>query len=191
MLQELKFKIVGTSPLLMHNGQLADPLNKYARALKEISGKRSKTEADHEEMARLEFLGGLYLNDGQPCIPGHVLEAALIGKGGAARKQRMGKQAAAGLYCLDNFPLEYDGPKGADSLWADEAFRLAALVKVQQSRVVRTRPMFKDWSAIVTVSFDTDFVNPDDVRLWIDIAGSEVGLMDWRPRYGRFSVEEL
>ena len=31
--------------------------------LKSVSGKRKKTEADHEEMARIEFVAGLYMNE--------------------------------------------------------------------------------------------------------------------------------
>jgi len=76
----------------MHNGQLADPSNWYSRAIKAISGKRGKTEADYQEMARLEWMGSLYLAQGVPCIPGYVLEATLIGRGGAARKEKMGRQ---------------------------------------------------------------------------------------------------
>jgi hypothetical protein len=33
--------IEGTAPIIMHNGQTADPLNQYAKAIKQISGKLS------------------------------------------------------------------------------------------------------------------------------------------------------
>jgi hypothetical protein len=46
--------------------------------MKRVSGKRAKTDADFEELARLEFLGGLYLHNGEPCLPGEVIEAALV-----------------------------------------------------------------------------------------------------------------
>jgi hypothetical protein len=49
MYKLLSLTIVGTAPLLMHNGQTADPLNKYAKMLKSVSGKRKKTEADHRK----------------------------------------------------------------------------------------------------------------------------------------------
>jgi len=188
MIEKLNFRIVGTAPLIMHNGQLADPANEWSRAIKEISGKRKKTEADYKEMARLEWMGALYLQDGQPCIPGYVFEAALIGRGGAARKQKMGKQAAAGLYVTKNFPLVYDGPREPKELWPDERFRLVVPVKVGQARIMRTRPIFAEWSAEIEVELDPQLVNADDVRLWVGVAGYEVGLMDWRPKYGRFSV---
>ena len=188
MIETLSFKIRGMAPLLMHNGQLADPGNEWARAMKEISGKRAKTAADYEELARLEFLGGLYLNREGPIIPGRVLEGALIGKGGAARKQRMGKQAAVGLYVVRNFSLEYDGPKDPNELWKDERFRSRELVSVGQARIMRTRAIFEEWSADVNFEIDTEFVNIEDANLWMSIAGRESGLMDWRPKHGRFEV---
>lgn len=190
MSEKLTFKIRGVAPLLMHNGQLADPGNQWARAMKEISSKRAKTTADYEEMARLEWFGSLYLHEGEPCIPGYVLEATLIGRGGAARKQKMGKQAAAGLYVTDNFLLEYDGPHDPEELWKLEEFRYQVLVRVQTSRVLRTRPIFHKWAATVSFEVEPDLVNVADAKLWMAIAGRESGLMDWRPKFGRFEVIE-
>ena len=123
MNENLKFRLTGVAPLIMHNGRMADPRDQYARAMKEISSKRKKVDADFEEMARLEWMGGLYLSDGAPCIPDYVLEAALIGRGGAARSQKMGKEAAAGMFVMKNFPLEYNGPKDPTELWEVEEFR--------------------------------------------------------------------
>lgn len=190
MIEKLDFQIRGVAPLLMHNGQLADPANEWTRAIKEVSGKRKKTDADYEEMARLEWMGSLYLSNGRICIPSYVLEGCLIGKGGAARKQRMGKQAAAGMYVTTDAPLEYEGPREAAELWKLPAFRFRIPVRVGQARVVRTRPMFTEWAAGVQIEVDTELVNADDVRLWMHIAGREVGLMDWRPKCGRFEVVE-
>ena len=62
MYKSISLMIVGTSPLVMHNGQTADPLNKYAKMLREISAKRRKTEADFIEMARIEFVAALYMD---------------------------------------------------------------------------------------------------------------------------------
>jgi len=48
--------------LIMHNGQTADPLNPFSKAMKEISSKRKKTDTDYEAMANIEYRAGLYLN---------------------------------------------------------------------------------------------------------------------------------
>ena len=42
MYRQLSLTIVGTTPLVMHNGQSADSLNKYSKMLKEVAGKRKK-----------------------------------------------------------------------------------------------------------------------------------------------------
>jgi hypothetical protein len=183
----LTFRIQGVAPLLMHSGQLADPLNDWARRMKKVSGKRQKTEADHQELGRLEYLGSLYLLNGEPCIPAHVLEASLIA---AAKKRREGPLAKSGMFCADDFPLLYDGPHRPEDLCRDPEFRLVIGVVVQRNRVMRTRPMFREWAADVSIGFLPDVADPAQIRQWLISAGETVGLMDWRPRFGRFAVVE-
>jgi hypothetical protein len=184
--QALKFKITGVAPLLMHNGQTADPLNPHSKSIAEITSKRKKTEADHREVARREFFAGLYLMNGEPCIPGEMMEAALV-KG--AMKEKRGPAAKAGLIVEDNSSLHYDGPRTAEDLWADERFRLRVPAKIQAARVIRTRPRFDGWSAVVVVEFLPSLLNPTDVRSFLVTAGEQIGIGDWRPRFGRFTVE--
>src|SRR5512147_548873 len=108
--QVRKYKLTGVVPLLMHNGQLANPINPIVKDIKKISGKRDKTEADLEELARLEWYGSLYLDEGRPCIPGEVLEATFLA---GSKKKKKGPQAKAGVFCDQNFPLVYNGSNGA------------------------------------------------------------------------------
>ncbi|WP_245293458.1 hypothetical protein [Methylobacterium sp. CCH5-D2] len=186
--QRLNFRLTGVSGLVMHNGQLANPLNPFAKALKAVSGKRAKTDADFEEMARIEFLGGLYVGEDGPCIPGELIEATLIS---AAKKVKRGPQAKAGILSDGNHPILYDGPRNPDALWAEERFRLVAGVKVGQARIMRTRPIFREWSADVFVDFMPDALNASEVEQMMRTAGSVIGLGDWRPRFGRFTAERL
>lgn len=172
----------------MHNGQLADPLNRFAREMKKISGKRNKTEADYEELARLEFLGGLYVNDGGPCVPGELVEAALVE---AAKKMRRGNQAKAGIIVDGTFALEYDGPRDPQQLWETPAFRLVAGVKIQRNRIMRTRPIFHEWACEVAIDFLPGQLNRSEVEELAATAGSIVGIGDWRPKFGRFTASAL
>lgn len=111
--KKLKLIFTGLSPLLMHNGQLADPLNEFTKKMKEVSGKKKKTEADFEQLAKFEFLGSLWLNDkGKPIIPSHVIEA--VGVAGA-KKIRDGQTAKAAFFAEDAL-LTYTGPKEAGQL---------------------------------------------------------------------------
>jgi hypothetical protein len=186
MWKSQSYTIRGVSPLLMHNGQLADPLNQFSKALKTVTGKRNKTEADHEEMARLEWYGGLYLFNGEPCVPGMNIESAL---NEAARKQRKGQQAKAGLYVDGLFPLLYDGPRDPHLLWQHEAFRRRGPVRVQRNTVMRMRPIFQEWACAFAIHFDDRLLNPAEVSHLLTYAGDNVGLGDWRPKHGRFVVE--
>ena len=187
MFEKYACKITGVSPLILHNGQLANPLNYYAKEMKKISGKKNKTDADMEELARYEWHGSLYLSDGKVCIPGEMIEAHLIE---AAKKQRKGQQTKAGLFCDGMFQLDYDGPSDLDALWQDESFRLTAGVKIQRNRVMRTRPIFPKWTLAVEVLYNPSQLNLDEIGEFFRIGGELIGLGDWRPRFGRYVIEE-
>lgn len=184
--QTLNFKIIGVAPLLMHNGQLADPLNPHSRHIAEITGKRKKVESDHIEIARREFFGSLYLSNGEPCIPSEMIEAAIVR---GAMKEKRGPAAKAGLLVEHHARLEYDGPHDPKALWDDERFRLRAAAKVGQQKVMRTRPHFAEWSADIAVKFLPTLLNAREIKGFLFAAGEQIGIGDWRPRFGRFRVE--
>ena len=185
--KELKFQITGVAPLILHNGQTADPLNSFSKSIAEITGKRKKTDADHREVARREWFAGLYLSDGEPCLPFQLWEAVLIE---GAKKHKRGPAAKAGIIVEAHTPLLYDGPRKPDELWEDERFRLRVSAKVGTSRVMRTRPFFKNWSTELPVKFLPDLLNAAELMGFLVAAGVQVGIGDWRPRFGRFAVKE-
>ena len=183
----LKVDIIGTAPLIMHNGQTADPLNRYAKAMAEISGKRSKTEADLEQMAWLDFIGSLYMGTDGPVVPGRLIEAAIVE---GAKKSKLGKLATAGVIVEQNPAVQYEGPRTARELFADEAFRFSVPVRVRQSRIVRCRPIFREWALAFEVAYHSEVINARDIETAIRNGGMFCGIGDWRPRYGRFSLRK-
>ncbi len=188
MYQQLKFRVRGVCPLLMHNGRLSNPLNSFSKAMKKISGKRSKTDEDFAELARVEFLGGLYTDkEGHPVLPGELIEATIVS---GAKKKRRGPAAKAGIIVEGDALLVYSGPKTAEKLVEDDAFRNSSSAKIQQNRIIRTRPQFNEWECEFTVHYLPDQVDPGEVKEWVEIAGRVCGFGDWRPRYGRFEVLE-
>lgn len=187
--QTLKFRITGEVPLLMHNGQLADPLNKWSKAMKAVSGKRKKTDSDHEEMARLQWYGSLYLLDGKPCLPGEVIEATFIN---AAKKSKLGTQAKMGVFCPGNYPLHYDDEHDSiDDLWNGNNHRHTCMGVINRNRVPVTRPMFTGWSVDCEIVYDDEVLNEREMWTILETAGRYIGLCDWRPRYGRFTVSSI
>jgi hypothetical protein len=183
--KELKFKITGVAPLLFHNGQLADPINPHTVSIAAITSKRKKTEADHTEIGKREFFGSLYLMNGEPCIPAEMIEAAFI-KG--AMKEKRGPAAKAGLIVEHHTKLDYVGPRKPEQLWEDKKFRLRVPAKVGQAKVIRTRPLFNDWSATIVVKYLPTLINAGEIRSFLLAAGEQIGIGDWRPRFGRFEV---
>ena len=190
-LPTLSFRLSGQSPLLCHNGQTADPRNSYAKAMKAISGKRKKTDADLEELARIEWLAGLYRTSNDLVVTSHILESAFVA---GAKKSKRGQQAKSGLFVPDHASLMFEGKPGVindetlNQMYESDAYTFTCGVKVGMSKVMRTRPIFKDWSLVVTVQYDPDLLNQQEVKDFVVDAGRQVGIGDWRPKYGRFSA---
>lgn len=194
------FKAVISGPaLLMHNGRLANPLDPYTKALKAatVEAKRQKkTDEALIEVARVEFQGGLYHDDDiGPYLPCEAVQGMLVE---GSRKAKQGREFVSVSVEEDRIPLEYKGPRDRDGLWANEKFRHSAGVKVSTSRVMRMRPIFRNWKATFTIAIEDDAaVTPADVEKALAIAGRKIGLGDWRPgsprggRHGRFVVESF
>lgn len=187
MYKTLKIDVVGIAPLIMHNGQTANPLNKFAKAMKEVSGKRKKTEADFIEMARIEFSAGLYMGPDGPVIPSQMIEAAVVN---GARKSKDGKLVLAGVIVEKNATMLYDGPKTVQGLLDDERFRIVSPVRIGQQKVMRTRPIFTNWRAELEILFLDDILNERSLVTAVRNAGMYSGFGDWRPRYGRFTLAQ-
>lgn len=180
--------ITGTTPLLMHNSRLANPLDPVVKSIKKVTSKTKKTDEDHEEIARLEHAGSLYIDEVVgPYIPGGNIERALLD---AARVSRQGKTIERGVFIETNInPIAYKGPRTTDGLWADENFRHMASVKVQRARTMRCRPVFRDWKTSAEGILDPSIIDFEALSDICTTAGQIIGLGDWRPRFGRFVAE--
>lgn len=173
------------SPLLMHNERMADPLNSYAMEVAKISKKRGKTEADHLEVARLEFVGGMYFDEEMgPCMPVWNV-VRMIQEAG--KRHKLGKSVLRGVVpAAQIVPVLYDGPRTIEEMWNDGRFYLRASVGVGQSRVIRTRPCFEDWQVEAEIEVDLTVLDPEKINQLVEEAGRYEGLGDNRPKFGRF-----
>lgn len=181
------YKIQGSTPIMMHSEQLANPFASLTREIKAITGKRKKTEDDLLEISRLEWLGGLYYdNDAGVHIPGYNILACII-SGGKLHKLGSAIRRAV-VVQEDMVPLKYDGPKDPDKLFADKRFVDIRSVKVGTSKVVRCRPIFKSWAVEFSVLYDEASIQKNELDMCLRSAGAMVGLGDYRPRFGRFEV---
>jgi hypothetical protein len=194
------YTITGISPLLMHSGQAIDPLNQYAKLMKQVSKKKNKTDEDQGIISRVEWYQSLYhdgaedaIKDGEISvdpnarlvIPANSIEAMLVA---GAKKLKLGNSAKAGLIVENDAPLTYDGPKEISALWAGGKHVHRVPAKVGMARIMRTRPIFRVWSAAIAVSYDPAVIDEPEILSILRAAGQQVGIGDWRPRFGRFEV---
>ncbi|XXX79270.1 hypothetical protein WMF30_10895 [Sorangium sp. So ce134] len=197
-IKEFKCRIVGVRPLIVHNVQLADPLNDYTKRISELtamSAKAKKQEDIQLKLARIEFEGSMYLDENKcQVIPSENILRA-IRDGGA--EQRNGKKIEATVSLgEDVVPIEYDGPTDIDEMFDAKGplghiFRFRKQAKPRgQGVVLRTRPRFPKWALSFTVQIVLGAgIGEKNVRDAIEDAGKLKGLGDWRPRYGLFVLD--
>lgn len=190
-MKELQVKVTGISPLLMHNGRLADPLDPATKRLKALTMKKNKTDADHESIMRAEWEGGLYYADDiGPFLPAENIDSSIKA---AAKLQKLGKHFGQAVMVVeDRTPVAYKGPRDVDGLFL-AGYRDVRGVRNMSARIMRCRPKFNNWACSFTVMFDEEIVNEESVRKAIADAGKRAGLGDYRPekggRYGKFVAE--
>ena len=188
-MQTIKFRVTGTKPLLMHSDKFADPLNPMTKAHKELTSKRKKVDDDHEAIAKSEWLGGMYYDEGMgPYLPGVMLDAVIVS---GAKLSKLGTHVKRSVEVMDfKVPLIYKGPRTREGLW-DARFYDARSVKVQTARLMRYRPMFMEWAAEFDVVFDEEVINREQVIKCLVDGGLYSGIGDYRPKFGRFNVGVL
>lgn len=184
----LKLKIVGSSPLMMHADKLANPLLPETKAHKALTAKRKKVDEDHLAIAKSEFLNGCYWNaDEGFYIPGPNLDATFLG---GAKLSKLGVHWRRGALILEHrVKLLHEGPSTPEKLWADPRFIDCRGVKVGTAKLMRYRPIFLQWAAEFTVVLNTDVLDLGEARKAIDDAGKLIGTCEFRPRFGRFTVQ--
>ena len=193
-MQTLTIKLTGNGPILMHSDRLANPLDPIKKKMATISGKRKKTDEDHEQMARIEWEAGMYHDaDLGPYIPGRMIKSGLIA---GAKKTKDGPKVKSGVLVMtDKSPLEYKGPRDIEKMWAAGSFADIRSVVVQRARLMRCRPIFSDWSATFELMFDDTVVDRADILRFAETCGQMIGIGDYRPEnggdFGRFCVEEV
>lgn len=187
----IKVGIEGVADMMMHNRQLADPLNPWAKQMKALSSKRKKEEADHLEMQKVEFFGGLYYapNIGV-YVPADCLQAAIVE---GAKQDKLGKAFLSAVFIEQDAPLQYEGPRTPEEMWEAGTYHDVRSVAVNMSRVNRCRPIFrKGWGVEFQINVLTGAgVEVSEVKRALEKAGLLKGLCEYRPRYGRFAVKSF
>ena len=99
--------------------------------------------------------------------------------------------AKSGAFCLEHARLEYDGPRTADDLWADERFRHVALVRVGNAASPAPARTLRMVGYCLRQHRRAQLSIPRALMTGSTIAGTQVGIGDWRPQHGRFQAQRL
>ncbi len=181
-----KYRIQGITPLIHHSERLANAFDPLTRELKQLTARRKKTDDDLLDIARVEWMGGLYHDEQGIFVPAYNVFAALRD---GAKLRKLGTAVKRGLLIEeDRLPLEFDGPDDPAQLFNDKRFVDMRNVKVGMSKVMRCRPIFHEWALSFTVLYDESQLQKSDIDTIVRDTGAMIGLLDYRPRFGRFEV---
>jgi len=175
MAQEERYlvRIKGVKPLLMH----------APKGLGDNPRRRRGEHLSPEEEAE----AALYKDpQGNIVIPAVNVKAMLREAGRnykiSGRKTTFGAAIRAGIDIEPFYiPLKHKG-------WKVDL----RPVVVQRSRILRARPRFDEWELEFTIiNKDPNVLLRDTMKRIIEDAGKWIGLGDYRPEFGLFSVEEF
>src|SRR6266496_869721 len=156
--------LTGISPLVQHNAQLADKENHFTREIDVLTSKRNRTDDDRQTIARLEFLGGLYVGRSGIFVPALNVRRCFAE---AAKARNLGKDVnRAVLPAALELPLEHNGPSDPAELWNDPKHRYTTTVGIGKKRITRTRPMFPVWALQAEWELNTEALDYDKFE-WV------------------------
>ena len=190
MYQTINFTLDSTRPLLMHNAQGVNPMHPLSKEKRAINAKKTKkTDEDRDRLIQIDWELGLYYDTEKKCpiIPNDCVEAMIRN---AFRTIKKGKDVVSSISVSPvNIPLKYEGPKDIEALRKKiDVFGDVRNVKIQNSTIIGSRPRFNKWSIDIMVEFDDEVFNRDDIIRFMEFAGQKIGLCDYRPKYGTFTV---
>lgn len=193
-IQQAAIKITGISPLLQNNPQTVDPFNRYAKAKKAITNKRTaKTDDDLIELGNLETESKVYFDEQIGVyIPATWITESIIVTGFSVAKIGRAKMRG-GLFATENkIALEYRDKakvKTITDVVMNPAFRHRMLLKQGQVRVPKDAPIFHEWAFKTILEFDDSVVDLRTLKSIIERASKYGGFGDFRPTFGRAIAE--
>jgi hypothetical protein len=167
--------IEGVAPILFHRWN-CESVESKSKAKK---GSAEKNSDDVESY--------VYRNDrNELCIPGEYLRGAIIGAAKFQQDPRSPRKSAADLFkaaIVSLSPLATLGVKDWDYLDKRR-------VVIQRNAITRSRPAMKEgWKCTFILQVNLpEYIDQAMLNQTIQNAGRLIGLADFRPSYGRFSV---
>lgn len=186
----------GTTPLIMNNGMMANPLHPLVKKLKSLTSKRGKTEDDLHEILELQWEGSLYYDEKLGLyVPSEMIYSSLLK---AAKKHKLGSKIG-GITIADpiGYQLVTSHHDSIENLKKDHRNRFDKMVVIMKARTLKRRAIFHNWKLTFELEFERDIIDPNEIKTILITQSSRVGLGDWAPghakpgSYGKFIIENL
>ena len=164
--------VKGTRPLLM---------NSTAAMLVPKSNKVKSSEHD----PAIEAKACLYLNEKQEiCVPSMAVLSAM------RKAATQLKKAGSGKKTLKDFVFSGLRVNPDMIVLSNQEYEVDLRpVVVMRSRIMRARPLFKEWQLLFQIEIvDEQTWDAGMVRTVLEEAGKYQGLLDFRPLFGTFEV---
>jgi hypothetical protein len=177
---------------MLNSPQTVNPMNEFAKALKELTSKRSKTDEDQNEILHIRFLASPYLNNkGNYIIPANMIAKSFEA---GAKENKLGAKFQRSVFILADSILKFD-ENGCtpEELWENFSEKYVDIrpVGIQKSKVVTARMIIPEWSLDGELHYDESQLNKSEIWLSMTNAGLRYGIGTYRQCYGRYRVEEI
>jgi hypothetical protein len=182
MIKKVKVTIEGIRPYLQHrrpsSQQEVEQMSKIIKILQKnpFDAEASRQEA---EMSAYKNSQGYY-------IPAEQIQEALTNAGARLQVKGQGKRT------YKDYMKSYVFVEPEEILITPQQYQIdSRYVKVQRSGIIRNRPRFDNWKATFNLLITDDTLPLKDIQEILEIAGSRIGIGDYRPRYGLFTVTKF
>ncbi len=174
--REMKIAVVGDSPLICH--KWSDKAKKMMLDKQMKKPKAAKEAKDPEQ----DFRDSLYEHpDGGYGFPAVGFKASAVGACRFSDGIKMTE--ARGAFHVIGELVQIEG----EPTMREDMVRIA-----MGTADIRYRGEFKEWSAVLTVSYNASALSEAQIVNLFNVAGFGVGVGEWRPEkngsYGRFHV---
>ena len=195
--KQIQLKLTGVQPLMLNNIQTASPLNKWAKAMKDVTSKKKKTDDDTLKIIELQFMASWYIDDGRYVLPSeNVLKSFEAG----AKEFKKGSKLVENVQIIeDNLVIKFDGmDKSLEELYDNGNgkyvdTRICGISSGfgSKAKVLATRALIDKWSVTATLVYDESQIDLADILRAAEIAGQRKGVGTYRRRFGRYNVEVI
>lgn len=182
-MKKIHVELKSLRPYLQHRRPSSE---EEVKETKKITDVLRKNQFD-PDAAKKEANFGVYKDENGYYIPMEHIQESMIKAatnfklGGAGGKKTYKDAVRSNVFPeLDKIPMQ------------TKEFEIdARYVKIQRNGIRRYRPMFMEWTASFNLLVLDDTLPTEILKEIIELAGTVVGIGDYRPKYGLFTVEKF